>query len=254
MLSLQDKIVIVTGATGNIGKKLVTSFAGHGARVIACSRTRDKLDIFKHGLSAWDGHIECAELDISKKTSIENFTGFVENMYGRADVLINNASVIKDSSFENISEQEWNTVIGTNLKGTFALCAATVSLMRKADKGSIINIASQAATTGLPLVGLHYSASKGGIVSLTRGLAKEVGRFNIRVNTILPGFIASERTKKVLKDDNLYKRLIEKTALKRAGSIEEVVNVCLFLASPLSSYITGEPIAVNGGFVSQLVI
>jgi 3-oxoacyl-[acyl-carrier protein] reductase len=155
-----------------------------------------------------------------------------------------------DETIEKISDQEWDLFLRTNLKGIFNTCQAAIPLMQKQRSGSIVNISSQAALFVPYLKGLPYITSKGGVISFTKGLAREVGKFHVRVNALLPGFIKAEQ--EVSQQDSFYRALSEDIYLCRRGLPSEVANVCLFLSSDMASYITGEVIAVNGGMPSML--
>jgi 3-oxoacyl-[acyl-carrier protein] reductase len=164
--------------------------------------------------------------------------------FGTIDVLINNAGITRDNLLMRMSEEQWDDVIETNLKSLFNFTKGIIKPMLKARKGSIINITSIVGVSGNAGQS-NYSASKAGIIGFTKSMAYEVGSRNIRCNAIAPGFIDTEMTHAL--DDKLKETMISNTALQRFGQAEEIANACLFLASDLSSYITGEVLMVTGG-------
>ncbi len=256
LLQLKDKVVLITGAAQGIGRVIAELFTEQGACVVVNDRDQRDVDAAVAELRE-KGYVATGiKADVSRIDEVSAMVNEIKSSFGRIDILINNAGLRKMSSsetIEKISESEWDKFLHTNLGGIRNTCKTIVPTMKEQGGGSIINISSQAAVFVPYLTGLPYITSKGAIISFTKGLAREVGRFNIRVNAILPGFIKKEKTQEGSSPQDSSSRVLsESIALGRRGSPSEVANVCLFLASDMASYIAGEIIAVNGGMPSVL--
>ena len=245
MDSLKDLTILVTGAARGIGRVIALTFAEYGAEVAFTGRKRDEnfesleKELLGFGVKA-KGYVS----DASDYESSQNTVNEIIKDFGKIDVLINNAGITKDNLLLRMSEQDWDDVININLKSVFNLTKAVIKPMMKARKGSIINMSSVVGVGG-NAGQANYAASKAGIIGFTKSIAKELGSRNIRCNAIAPGFIATEMT------ENLPEKVIEDwikdIPLKRIGTPEDVANACLFLASDLSCYITGQVLTVDGG-------
>ncbi|MEW6679516.1 MAG: SDR family oxidoreductase, partial [bacterium] len=189
----------------------------------------------------------CMKVDNSDIKQIEKMINKVLDKFGQIDVLVNNAGISEIKKIEEISENDWDKIMDTNLKGAFFCSQFVFNHMKKRKTGRIINIASQAGTTGGFFIGAHYSASKGGIICLTKTFAKAGASFGIFVNTVSPGLVKTDMVKSF--SGKIRKDLIGKIPLRRMANPEEIANVVTFLASDDASYITGANIPVNGGML-----
>ena len=236
---LADKVALVTGAGQGIGLAIAREFKEHGATIVAAEINPDTASQTASELS---GECMALEMDISSKTSVVLGNAKILDRYGRLDILVNNAGVLTYTTWEDCSEEDWDQVVNTNLKGTFLCSQAVLPAMTESRSGVIINLSSIAAKTGGTTVGPHYASSKAGIVALTLGLAKVAAPRGIRVNGIAPGVVATPMT------DN--PRLVAYGAqvpLGEMGRPEDIAHCALFLASDDARHITGEIIDVNGG-------
>ena len=241
MSYLKDKKVIITGASGGIGHAIVKKFDSMGANILASGTRVEKLEELKSKFK----DIKILKFDISKSEDIEKF---IENataeLGGSLDCIVNNAGITKDNLAIRMSFDEWKKVIDINLTSTFLLSKFSIKKMLKSKSGKIINITSVVGHTGN--VGqANYTASKAGIVAMSKSLATEYAKKNININCISPGFIKSEMTDKI--NDEFKKTLISKIPSGALGTGEDVSNCAVFLASDMASYINGETIHVNGG-------
>ncbi len=237
---LKGKVALVTGGSRGIGKAIVEVFSKEGAKV-AFFYTKESEEIKKLEKKGEIFPINCDVRDFEAvKLAFEN----ISKRFGPLSILVNNAGITRDALFVRMSEKDWDEVLEVNLKGTFNCTRVAIRQMMKKREGSIINISSVAGQMGNPGQA-NYSASKAGIVGFTKSLAREYGRYGIRVNAISPGFIETSMTEKIPEDKR--KEVKSQIPLGRFGSPYEVANLALFLASDYSSYITGQVIGVNGG-------
>ncbi len=241
MFNLENKKVIITGATGGIGEAITKSFVDNKAKVLATGTNEDKLN----KLSNTYKNILTLRFDISKHEEIEKFLDDASNILdGNPDILVNNAGITRDNLSLRMSEKEWKEVINLNLTSTFLLCKYSLKKMIKNKYGKIVNITSVVGHTGN--VGqANYAASKSGIIGFTKSLALEYAKKNININCISPGFIETNMTAKI--DPKFKELIISKIPSNRLGAPKDVANVAMFLSSDLANYITGETIHVNGG-------
>tara|TARA_Y100000591_G_scaffold287529_1_gene271174 strand:- start:22 stop:759 length:738 start_codon:yes stop_codon:yes gene_type:complete len=241
MINLESKNVIVTGASGGIGNSVVDKLYSAGANILASGTKIEKLDELKKRFEK----IKILKFDISQKDNIEEFINNAsEQLGGNLDCIINNAGITQDNIAIRMSLDEWNKVIDINLTSTFLLSKFAIKKMLKNKSGKVINITSVVGHTG-NLGQSNYSASKAGIVALSKSLAIEYAKKNINVNCISPGFIKTAMTDKI--DDKFKEMIISKIPASRLGEPEDVANAVLFLASNQSNYINGETLHINGG-------
>ena len=239
-MNFEGKKILVTGATGGIGGAIVKKFLSLNASVLGTGTNLEKLNLLKNEFPS----LLTEQFDISKHEKIEEFTEKVCSSLGGLDILVNNAGITKDNLSLRMKSEEWQKVIDINLTSTFYLCKSAIKKMLKNKFGRVINITSIVGHTG-NLGQANYSASKSGIVGMSKSLAIEYAKKNITVNCVSPGFIKSEMTDKI--SDHFKKTLENKISLERFGLPEDVANAVVFLCSSLSDYITGETIHVNGG-------
>ncbi|WP_185865984.1 3-oxoacyl-[acyl-carrier-protein] reductase [Blattabacterium cuenoti] len=244
MKLLNGKIAIVTGGSGDIGKSIVKTFARHGANVIFTFYS--SINEAKKLVLELKDSVEAYQIDLSDLNSSENLVEKVIKKYGKIDILVNNAGVVKDNFLLKISKEDWDFVIKTNLYSVFNLTKYTIYPMMKQKKGSIINMSSVIGLTG-NIGQSNYAASKAGIIGFTKSIARELGKKNIRCNAIAPGYIATKMNSHF--QYKIKENWINNIPLKRPGSPQEIANCTLFLASDLSSYITGSVLNVNGGLI-----
>ena len=241
MIELKDTNIILTGATGGIGNSILEKLILSGANVLATGTNEDKLNLIKEKHK----NVQTEKFDISNHSEIENFINKAnDSLGGRVDVLVNNAGITRDNLSIRMKDEEWNKVIDINLTSTFLLSKNVLKKMLKSKKGKIINITSIVGHTG-NIGQANYTASKAGVVAMSKSLALEYGKKNINVNCISPGFISTEMTNKINDD---YKEVLKsKIPMNRFGTPNDIANTVIFLCSKLSDYITGETIHVNGG-------
>jgi 3-oxoacyl-[acyl-carrier protein] reductase len=248
MKLLEGKTALITGASRGIGKSIALRFALEGADIAITNIVDD--DEFKTTIKEIEAHSVKAKGYVSNAASFEDSQRVISEVvtdFGRIDILVNNAGITKDTLLMRMTEDQWDSVIAVNLKSVFNLTKAVLQTMLKQKSGSIINMSSVVGVSGNAGQS-NYSASKAGIIGFTKSVAKEVGSRNIRCNSIAPGFILTEMTEKLPED--VKKDWANKIPLKRGGTPEDVANTALFLASELSSYVTGQTIHVCGGMLT----
>ena len=241
MSDLKDKNIIVTGASGGIGNSIVRKLCENGANILASGTKLEKLEKLK----SENKNIRILKFDISE---IEKIDQFIENasseLGGNLDCLINNAGITQDNLAIRMTLEEWKKVIDINLTSTFLMSKSAIKKMLKNKSGKIINITSVVGHTG-NLGQANYTASKAGIIAMSKSLAIEYAKKNININCISPGFIKTAMTDKI--DEKFKELIISKIPSARLGEPEDIANAVLFLASDQSNYINGETLHVNGG-------
>jgi 3-oxoacyl-[acyl-carrier protein] reductase len=248
MQLLQNRVALITGATRGIGKGIVLEFAKHGANIAFTYLSSDeKAKALELELTAFGIKAKGYKSDAGNFKAADELVNQVVNDFGTIDVLVNNAGITRDTLLMRMSEQQWDEVMNANLKSVFNLTKAVQRPMLKAKKGSIINMSSVVGVKGNAGQS-NYSASKAGIIGFTKSMALELGSRNIRSNAIAPGFIETEMTEAL--DEKVIQQWRDAIPLKRGGSAEDVANLCLFLASDMSAYITGQCIHVCGGMLT----
>ncbi len=249
-IDLTGKTAIVTGATKGLGLAAAKNLALAGANIVVVSRTAADCEKVAKEIKETGKEAAAVPLDISKEDSIIRLVNQTVATFGSIDILVNNAGTAVTKKAEDLSAQEWDTVVDTNLKGVFLLSREAGKVMIKQNKGKIINIASIFGVVGDKRV-LPYLASKGGVIQLTRGLALEWARYNIQVNAVAPGYVMTSMNEKELQDEKIYEYVTGKIPLRRLGKADEVAAAIVFLASEAANYITGTVLPVDGGWLAQ---
>lgn len=245
---LEHQTCLITGASRGIGKGIAELFAKYGCNIAFTYRhSVDSALELEHALQQFGIKAKGYQSDCSRFEEAENVVNQVVNDFGGLNILINNAGITKDGLLLRMTEAQWDEVLNTNLKSVFALTKAAQKPMLKAKHGSIINISSFVGVRGNAGQS-NYAASKAGIIGFTKSIAQELGSRNIRCNAIAPGFIATEMTGAL--NAEMTQQWIEQIPLKRSGTVNDVAQACLFLASDLSSYITGQCLSVCGGMLT----
>lgn len=246
MNRLTDKVAIVTGGGKGLGKAFCVALAKEGARVVmAVHRLDEEATQAAKEIEARGGY--ALEVDVTKDEDTHRMADEAVKRFGRIDILVNNAAMLRDITrkpFTEIPAAEWDKLMTVNLKGVFLCCRAVFPQMKKQGKGKIINLASETALTGSNNL-IHYVTSKGGIISFTRALAREVGQYSICVNAIAPGFTDTKASRTII--DDITKYDVSLTPLGRVGQPEDLVGAVIFLAGDASDFITGQTLVVDGG-------
>lgn len=248
MFDLTGKVALITGASSGMGRATAIALANQGAKVIAAARRLDKLEALVAEIRSRGKEATAVQMDVTKKTDIENAVATAVKTFGRLDILVNNAGALDYSPFLEMTEEKWDFIITTNLKGYFLTAQAAAKEMVKQKWGRIINIASVASGgVGIGMAQLaHYTSSKGGVIGLTESLAAELGQYNILVNAIGPGGIETEMTKGA--DVSTF---ANRLSIKRMGKPEEIAAAVVYFASDEASYTTGATLYVDGGWLAN---
>lgn len=244
---LENKVCIITGSSRGIGKAIAVEFAKKGAKLVINSTTEnDNIKAVYDEIKSIGAECIICCADVSKGADADRLVKSAIEHFGKIDVLVNNAGITKDTLMLRMSEKDWDDVLDVNLKGSFNTTKAAVHPMMKNRNGSIINVSSVVGLIG-NAGQANYSASKAGLIGLTKSTAKEFSKKGIRCNAVAPGFISSDMTDKL--SDSVKEKYFESIPLARFGTGEDVAKLCAFLASDLSGYITGQVINVDGGLV-----
>ena len=240
MINFSNKKIIITGSTGGIGNELVKKFVSLKGEVLATGTNEEKLQNLKKNYPS----IETIKFDISKHSEIESFIEQASSKLNGLDILVNNAGITLDNLSLRMKSEEWQKVIEINLTSTFFACKYALKKMLKNKFGRIVNISSIVGHTG-NIGQANYTASKAGMIAMSKSLAIEYARKNITINCVSPGFIQTNMTDQI--NDEVKKSLMSRIPMNKLGNGEDVSNSVAFLASDAASYITGETIHVNGG-------
>ena len=238
---LNNRIALITGAGRGIGKSIAALFSKNGSKVVIVDKNPEYLNETKQEILDSGGLVDGINADLTDPIVIKDVVQHVKSNYGKLDVLVNNAGIYSTKRLENINSEDWDQVMDINLKTPYFLCQHAIPLLRKSKNGAIINISSLAGQIGGVYASPPYAISKSGLICLTKSLAKYLAKENIRVNAIAPGVIETDMS------DNYTEEYINSIPFKRKGKPIEVAYVALFLASYLSSYMTGITLSVNGG-------
>lgn len=241
---LEDKVCIITGAGKGLGRSLADVFAKNGAKLALITRSQEDVDRLQQELGS-DVLAVCG--DVSNQDEVREFVDTTLETFGRIDVLVNNAGMRFRKKFLDITAEEYQCVMDVNVGSIFHFCQAVLPHMLEKSQGKIINMSSVAGTSGLPELS-GYVTSKAAIIGLTKSLALEFAEKNIQINALAPGFCKTSYYESFKEKEELYQFTLDRTPMRRWGESEEVANACLFLASDLSSYVTGDVIHVDGGW------
>lgn len=244
MFDLGGKTAIVTGGGTGIGRAIALELAQSGCSVAICARRAEPLAETAAAIEALGGRCLAAPVDVTDGAAAAEFTAKTIAEFGGLDILVNNAGVTRDNLLMRMSEEEWDAVMGTNLKGTFNFCKAAVRPMMKQRSGSIVCISSIVGLVGNPGQ-CNYAASKAGVIAFAKSLAKEAAPRGVRVNAVAPGFVKSAMTDAL--PEALRGKMLEGIPLARFGEPEDIAGVVAFLCSDAAAYVTGQVIGVNGG-------
>ena len=245
-MRLKDKVALVTGGAQGIGRQICLTFANEAADIIIGDVDLQHARKTKQEIEALGRKAEAEELDVTDYSKVQNTVNKILDKFKKIDILVNNAGITRDSVILKMSETDWEAVIKVNLTGTFNCTKAVSRVMLKQKAGKIINIASIIGLIG-NIGQANYSASKAGIIALTKTTAKELASRNINVNAIAPGFIQTQMTERLPQE--IKARMLNEIPLGRFGSPKDVAGACLFLASEEANYITGQTVVVDGGMV-----
>jgi 3-oxoacyl-[acyl-carrier protein] reductase len=247
MKLLEGKTALITGASKGIGRKIAEKFAEHGANVaFTYLSSVEKGEALEQELQSFGTQIKGYRSDASKFDEAEKLISDIVADFGTLDIVVNNAGITKDGLLMRMSEQQWDDVLNVNLKSIFNITKAASKVMMKNRKGVFVNMSSIVGIQG-NAGQANYAASKAGIIGFSKSIAKELGSRNIRTNVVAPGFIRTEMTEVL--DPKVVEGWAAAIPLKRAGEPEDVANTCVFLASDMAAYITGQVIPVDGGML-----
>lgn len=248
MINLKNNTALVTGGSRGIGRACVQFLSKAGADVAFTYNTNEKLANKLCDEYTGENMVRSFKVNTNNEDYICNVINTVENDFGKIDILVNNAGIWEKSDIENLSLDKWNNTININLTGTFLFTKYVVPIMKKNNFGRIINISSTAGQRGEAFYS-HYAASKGGIIAFTKSLAVELGKYNITVNSVAPGWVKTDMTGDVFENKHEEVKIIKEIPLRKIAVPEDVAGAVIFLASDLASHITGSIINVNGGSV-----
>lgn len=246
-LALQNKRVLVTGAGTGLGRAFAQAFANTGATVMVADINLEGAEETAALINQQGQQAFACKVDVTQQSSCENLASQVQLQLGGLDILVNNAAMyggLERKPFADLDEQVWDQVMAVNVKGVWQVTRSMLAMLKASGDGSVINVSSATVMSGSPQW-LHYVASKGAVISMTRAMARELGDDNIRVNVMAPGFTLTEASLDLIDDAANYG--VNRGALKRAADTDDMIGTALYLASPLAKFVTGQTIVVDGG-------
>jgi 3-oxoacyl-[acyl-carrier protein] reductase len=242
--NLKDQVALVTGASRGLGKAVALTLAANGARVACVARSTEALATTVEAIGQAGGMAEPYPCDVKDRVSVDHVVDAVAQKWDRLDILVNNAGITRDTLLPRMTDEEWDDVLNTNLRGAFLFSRAASRYMMRARYGRIINMSSVSGLIGNPGQ-TNYSASKAGLIGLTRSLSRELAGRKVTVNAVAPGFIESEMTATL--GPALLDEARKRIPARRLGTAQEIADAVLFLASPAAAYVTGQVLTVDGG-------
>ena len=247
-MKLEGKVALVTGSSRGVGKAVALGFAASGADVVInYTSNQNAADSVVSEIQSMGRSAVAVKADVAVKTDVERLVNTAAETYGKLDVLVNNAGFTRPAMMIKMSEDQWDQVVDIHLKGAFMCSQAAGRLMKEQNSGKIINVTSVAGIVGT--VGqINYSAAKGGIISMTKSIAREMARYNVCANVISLGIVATDMTEKIRTDEKLKEIYMNRILLKRFAEPEDISPAFVFFASDESSYITGQLVCVDGGY------
>jgi 3-oxoacyl-[acyl-carrier protein] reductase len=247
-MKLEGKVALVTGSSRGVGKAVALGFAASGADlVINYTSNQNAADNVVSEIQSMGRSAVAVKADVAVKTDVERLVNIAAEKFGKLDVLVNNAGFTRPAMMIKMSEDQWDQVVDIHLKGAFMCSQAAGKLMKEQNSGKIINVTSVAGIVGT--VGqINYSAAKGGIISMTKSIAREMARYNVCANVISLGIVATDMTEKIRTDEKLKEIYMNRILLKRFAEPEDISPAFVFFASDESNYITGQLVCVDGGY------
>jgi gluconate 5-dehydrogenase len=245
-LDLSGRIALVTGAARGLGLAIANGLAGAGALVVLNGRDPAALESGRQALECNGGRADVATFDVTNRDAVRAAVAALETRHGSIDILVNNAGIQRRHPVADFPPQDWDAIIATNLTAPFVVAQAVIPGMVERGRGAIVNIASLTSELGRPTI-VPYTAAKGGVRQLTRGLATELGPTGVRVNAIAPGYFVTEMNRALIDDQSFDSWVRGRTPMRRWGNPDELAGIAVFLCSDAASYITGQTIFVDGG-------
>lgn len=247
-MRLKDKIAVVTGSSRGVGRAVALGFAKEGAKVVINYTSNEKAaEEVVGSIQSMGGEALSVKADVAQKSDVDKLIGSAIATFGGLDILVNNAGFTRPAMMVKMTEEQWDQVVDIHLKGAFLCSQAAANHMKKKNCGKIINVTSVAGLVGT--VGqINYSAAKGGIISMTKSIARELARYNVCANVISLGIVATDMTETIRADEKLREIYMNRILLKRFAEAEDISPAFVFLASDESNYITGQLLCVDGGY------
>jgi len=247
-MRLKDKIAVVTGSSRGVGRAVALGFAKEGAKVVINYTSNEKAaEQVVGSIQSMGGEALSVKADVAQKSDVDKLIGTAIATFGGLDILVNNAGFTRPAMMVKMTEEQWDQVVDIHLKGAFLCSQAAANHMKKKNCGKIINVTSVAGLVGT--VGqINYSAAKGGIISMTKSIARELARYNVCANVISLGIVATDMTETIRADEKLREIYMNRILLKRFAEAEDISPAFVFLASDESNYITGQLLCVDGGY------
>ena len=247
-MRLKDKVALVTGSSRGVGRAVALGFAQEGARVVInYSSSEAAANEVVQAAKSMGTEAIAVKADVAKKGEVEELVGRTVEEFGRIDIIVNNAGFTRPAMLLKMTEEQWDQVVNIHMKGTFLCSQAAARHMKEQNSGKIINVTSVAGIVGT--VGqVNYSAAKGGIISMTKSIARELARYNICANVISLGIVATDMTQKIRTDEKLKEIYMNRILLRRFAEPQDIAPAFVFLASDESNYITGQLLCVDGGY------
>ena len=249
MFDLKNNIAVISGASSGLGRQMSEAFAKQGANLVLIARRIEKLEQVKKELEKYNVKVMTIKCDVTSTDDVNNACRIVENTFGKVDILINCAGASKDAGVLDMTDDEWEFTVSTDLTSVFKVTRAFANIMKKNNYGRIINIASMYGLVGNTEIDtIAYHSSKGGVINFTRAVAAELAKYNITCNCICPGYFETELTRDVLRTDRFKEYMNRTVPLKRYGKPGELNAGAIFLASNEASYVTGVILPIDGGY------